>query len=632
MKKIKKILIRHWRLIPLCIVLAVFLFSACNALAQQPQPRQVQFDPGLRAVDIAEAVAGSGWPGSILLNYISEFLDWFNREVLGWFIDITANLLNSVIQLTNTANNYGIIVGWTILRDFANMFFIFIMLLISIATILRIEEYGARRMLARVIIVALLINFSRLFAFAIIDFSNVFVNAFIQAFVTTDAANNRIFDVASPLANGMNLNRLNSVNSSPPSSVSVLGTVAFNTIILTIILGAFLAALLLFIVRIIWLAFLVLTGPMAFLGYMVPWPMISNWWKEWWSNLFKWSFFAPIYLFFIYVTVVMIKSGAINRSFSNQVTNITVPAMTSATSAPMLLNMAVVVGFLIGGLLLAVNMAGKFGQTALKIGTGAAAIAAGGAAWLGRKGAAAYGRRSLRKYEEKEKQGKTPTGISRLAFLATQRLTAGSQATDRAAVEARKSQLKNQFGDNKAALHAKLLATVRPAEKTAIIARLEEITGGMRSDDPAIQKRINAGAVTAARLGFRPKSRPDLAAEGTTPGVNAQKAVADVTRKLTVKDGENLSPDAIDPAAVGAVRANDALIGMLQGLRPGVLAKIITENDAFATPLRTQMQNMATGLGQNFDQFVDHIETVLHNAELAYTLRNNVAAKTRFQF
>ena len=595
-------------------------------------------------------VKGAADVGTKISNWFSpalwaaQFLQLFNTQILGWAVKTVAGWLNGVITATSAVNNQAIIIGWIVLRDFANMFFILMMLIISIATILRYEEYGARRMLVRIIIVALLINFSRLFAYAVIDFSHVFVNTFLNAF--RDA--NGSIDIAGALAQGLNLQLLYNVDANQVASgannleANVIMSVFMNTVILVVVLFAFLAACLLFLVRLIWLWFLVMTAPIAFLGYMVPWPMVSNWWREWWTNLFKWAFFAPIYLFFIYITVVMIQSGALNASLLNPVVNsgATVPGMdqiqstgiTMATSPNMLLQMTVIVGFLIGGLLLAVNMAGKFGQTALKIGTSTAALAAGGVAWASRKGAAMAGRATQRRYDAQVAAGKTPSATSRYANLRIQRFTAGSQATEHAAIEARKSQLKNQYGDNKVALQAKLLATLRPAEKTAIVSRLEEISGGMKSENAGIQKKINAAAVTATDLGFRPKSRPDLAAEGSTPGANAQKAVADVTKKLTTKDAENLSSDAIDPAAVGAARASDALTGMLQGLRPGVLAKITSDNDAFASQFRTRMQNMANGLGQNFDQFVNHIETVLGNAELANTLRNNPAAKTRYQF
>src|SRR3989338_3172055 len=62
--------------------------------------------------------------------------------------------------------------GWTFSRDVVNIFFIFILLFIAIATILGIESYGAKSLLARLIIIALLVNFSLLATRGIIYISN----------------------------------------------------------------------------------------------------------------------------------------------------------------------------------------------------------------------------------------------------------------------------------------------------------------------------------------------------------------------------------------------------------------------------------------------------------------------------
>ena len=78
-------------------------------------------------------------------------------------------------------NNYAITQGWTISRDIANLFFIFILLFIAISTILQIETYGAKRLLVKFIVVALLINFSLLIVQSIIDASNLLAIEFYNA-------------------------------------------------------------------------------------------------------------------------------------------------------------------------------------------------------------------------------------------------------------------------------------------------------------------------------------------------------------------------------------------------------------------------------------------------------------------
>jgi low temperature requirement protein LtrA len=55
------------------------------------------------------------------------------------------------------------------------------LLIMAVSTVLQIETYGAKKILVRLITVALLINFSLLFARIPVDFSQVLTSYFITA-------------------------------------------------------------------------------------------------------------------------------------------------------------------------------------------------------------------------------------------------------------------------------------------------------------------------------------------------------------------------------------------------------------------------------------------------------------------
>jgi len=63
--------------------------------------------------------------------------------------------------------------GWEIVRGIANITFIFILLYIAFAVILQLTTFNTKKVLANLIIVALLINFSLFFTKVIIDASNI---------------------------------------------------------------------------------------------------------------------------------------------------------------------------------------------------------------------------------------------------------------------------------------------------------------------------------------------------------------------------------------------------------------------------------------------------------------------------
>ncbi len=452
----------------ICLITAVLGCFALPALAQIQPPTNTKLstdrsgqDTSPNPVDVAISKMSRFDP----LRYLAVFLQFLNDHVIGPLISMVAWAFNIMIQWTNSVNNKAVILGWTILRDIANMFFILVMLILSIATILRFNQYGVKTLLPKVIIVALLINFSRLFAFGIIDFSNVFTNAFLEAL---ENDKNEI-DVSAALAEGLNLNKIYkngqaaNIDPSKISDKGVFGAIAFNTIILIIIFCAMAIGALVMIVRLVWLWLLVMIAPIAFLGYMLPWQTVKEWWGKWWANLFKWAFFAPMYLFFIYIVVVMVNSGAMSgsvvKSFQDA-SQSNIPGLTGqeagvqmASEPTMFLSMAIVLGFLIGGLMAAMKIAGEGGALAVTAGKWAGNKVAGGAAWLGRKGSRFAAEKTLRRLENKE-----PTSTAgRYALGLATRTLAPLQQQDKAEINKIKEKYKGYTPAQKRAIMASTL-------------------------------------------------------------------------------------------------------------------------------------------------------------------------------
>src|SRR3989338_7431568 len=74
------------------------------------------------------------------------------------------------------------IIGWRVTRDVANMFFVFFLLWIAIATIFGFEQYGIKQLLPKLIVTALLINFSLPIAQVVINTSSSLAGVFKQGF------------------------------------------------------------------------------------------------------------------------------------------------------------------------------------------------------------------------------------------------------------------------------------------------------------------------------------------------------------------------------------------------------------------------------------------------------------------
>ena len=116
-----------------------------------------------------------------------------------------AILLNFMLP----AQNEIILTLWTVARDIANSFFILLLLWIALTIIFDIEHLGGKKLLTRVIIIALLINFSMVMVTAAFGLGNAIAAQFAQKlpddvglFVTNAVKLQKIFEI--PTQAGLN--------------------------------------------------------------------------------------------------------------------------------------------------------------------------------------------------------------------------------------------------------------------------------------------------------------------------------------------------------------------------------------------------------------------------------------------
>lgn len=294
----------------------------------------------------------------------------------GWLIDALLPLFTADLSHTD-----GVIAGWSTFRDISNLFFIFIMLVISIATILRIESYGAKSLLARVVIVALLINFSLPISRAIIDVNNAVASVFYKQLTTKNADGttgvsakiNALTGVASVFS-GTTLKTFLDKNNTEGQMNTRIGTIFLGISgVLLVSSFVFLAFAVMLIIRTIYLGFLVMLSPLAFFGMILPYT--QGYAKQWWEKLIKQSLIAPVGFMMLYVAINILKK--MSATGFTQVNDLGGVFAGDQAQFPMLLNFMTVTGVLIGALYVTQSLGAVGASTA---------IAWGGAAYKGAKG------------------------------------------------------------------------------------------------------------------------------------------------------------------------------------------------------------------------------------------------------
>ncbi|MBZ9572914.1 hypothetical protein KJA17_01890, partial [Patescibacteria group bacterium] len=133
--------------------------------------------------DIYEALTGRALAQDFF-NAIILAIFAVAASVSGVFIGVCQSLLNWVMSpgFINVpfTNNSFVNAGWEIIRDLTNIAIVLGLVVIALATILRITTYHAKKTLPLLLIVALLVNFSPLICGIIIDGSNIVMSYFLK--------------------------------------------------------------------------------------------------------------------------------------------------------------------------------------------------------------------------------------------------------------------------------------------------------------------------------------------------------------------------------------------------------------------------------------------------------------------
>ena len=232
--------------------------------------------------------------------------------------------------------------GWGIVRDFVNLFFIFVLLWIAFSTILNIHGFKTKEMIMNVVIIGILMNFSLFATRVIVDTSNILARVFYNSVSVNekdskspnkDIVNKRgdngekqisaaIVDKFDPQALIIKANETKLVvNNGSIASEGVdshTGVTNGTFILITLLSSAvnvigmivFLTSGIIFIARVVGLWIAMILVPLAFFSYTVPAlsSVATIGWKKWWPNTVKLAFLAPIFMFFMYLIIKFVDA------------------------------------------------------------------------------------------------------------------------------------------------------------------------------------------------------------------------------------------------------------------------------------------------------------------------------------
>jgi len=311
-------------------------------------------------------------------------LIFFNSLVTlaGNLFDMAINY--SILQIsTYTGIHEAILTVWSTIRDVLNIVFIFALLWVSLKTIVSLSNANTKKVLASVIIAALLINFSLFITRVAIDLGNYVAVAMYER-VLTDIPPDKDGKqyISTALMENLGLSTLYTASSQPsedsatnPDTITAL---LIKIILVVIVSWAFFFASFLFIARIITFFILMALSPIGFIGDIIPY--LKPYAKKWWDTLYGQSLVAPIFLLFMFLLIKVASTG----SFIIDTTGASQISITSY------FNFALIIALLIMAVKITQKLSGEAGSLLTSLGAGVLGAGlglaiGGGASFLRRK-------------------------------------------------------------------------------------------------------------------------------------------------------------------------------------------------------------------------------------------------------
>jgi hypothetical protein len=249
---------------------------------------------------------------------------------------MAGNLFDMFISLSISSKVYRdstfVISGWTMVRDLSNIFFIFILLVAAFKTIFGSSE--VKKTIKNVIIIALMINFSLFITRVVIDSSNILAHLFYNRISEVGSENTVQLDnvgeqkaLSSGITAGLKVQRFidgnevkNFYDELRQNRASLTTIVVFAIAVNLIAAWMFFQVGFMMLGRILGLWLSMILAPLAFIMYLLPGAATyvkSFSFKKWMTDLVKYAFLAPVFLFFIYLIITFINSNFIDGFVGN---------------------------------------------------------------------------------------------------------------------------------------------------------------------------------------------------------------------------------------------------------------------------------------------------------------------------
>lgn len=660
---------KHRRLWAALLVLVVVFLIVPNLVSAQLVPNPTA------AVSLAKGVVSKLTPNfmaDVAQGFITKsvfLITWLASLIAGVVISIETWFLQIILDISlngGLVNSAPVRIGFPIVLGFANLFFVGGLIVIAIATIIRQEEYGMKKVLWKLVVMAVLVNFGLVICGTLLSISDQTAKFFLQSISRGNNGASGTDDIgafASHLVDAFNPRAVilkssdtirdpqvaakdlgfvaesgDTLGNAVRPIISVLSTLG-SFVIIIITLGTLIAMLLWRYIR-LGMALIVL--PLAWAAWIFP--TYHEHYKKWWTKFTQWTIFPPAVLFFLWLglkisEVMRQQSGefvAFNRSSSTDPLFLFLGKLFTPIISETLKSF-ILFGIMMGGMVAAQELGVKFADAGYKAIEGAGGWAQGKAM--------NYGKRSARRTYQAAGGRIFEDALARSRFAPIANLGRGiqgfTQKAGRGVVDEEKKKLHletaedfDKFGASGSELPQQMAAAQLAAEKGRL-GKQQQLGGKSLLDwfkanhrnmeDYGQHKLLEEFAkigLTAEAVNNIGKGKYQNAAEDK--GGILDKVEADKANRLFAKSLYGMDAKKAQPVQTALIR------GMKSRFTPQQFSDMVAKFDAeqlenFNTLLRAEIEATAKKNNKSFKEAAEEII----GPNIMNAMLNNGGVRTR---
>jgi len=297
--------------------------------------------------------------------------------ISGLFCQISGAILDWIISpgfmsLSYTTNEI-VAMGLDITKDFVNLFLVIFLVFIALSIALKVGDYAGKKVFAKLILIALLVNFAPVFVGLIVDAANIVMNFFLEGIGES------VSEIGTGVTSfGQGVIKILFSFSGNLSERAGLLMQAVTQIVVNLAMGlAFFLFAAIFLIRYVVIWVLTILSPLAFVFWILP--ATKKFWDMWWQQLIQWSIVGIPIAFFLYLA--MNSFSVLQQTFVGQ---LNMPGIEATTVGwlDQVFPFFVIIVFLFLGFTVGLQTGAMGASAAIGLAKGAGLT---GGKWLGKK-------------------------------------------------------------------------------------------------------------------------------------------------------------------------------------------------------------------------------------------------------